>query len=107
MHCKSNNNMDEKIQNIVNTRQEYNFKIYALVNQNRVLSKQRELLLTCIEQYSQQRFGQIICNYICPDYRDAEPSVETILIMDAFFPENPDPFYEEPQVTYARLKRNI
>ena len=56
-------------------------------------------------KYPQQRAGQIICNYICPDYRNKEVSVSTKIIMEALFPDNPDPFYEESEVTLKRLSK--
>lgn len=56
----------------------------------------------CIEGMPQQRFGQIICNYILPDYRCSFPSDITKDFMTRVFPINQDPFYEE---SYATLKR--
>lgn len=87
------------------TRQQANYKIFKLIKDNCVVSNYAEQILTCIQQYPQQRFGQIICNYIFPDYRDIDPSVETKAFMNAIFPNNPDPFYEESVETYNRLKR--
>lgn len=57
-----------------------------------------------IFKYPEQRFGQIICNYICPDYRNYEVSEETKYIISNLFPDNPDPFFEEPWETFKRLK---
>lgn len=56
-----------------------------------------------IERFPDGRFGQIICNYICPDYRDKNPSNQTLEILNTLFPNNPDPFYEESYVTLERL----
>lgn len=55
--------------------------------------------------YPQQRAGQIICNYICGDYRDGEGAVspQTHEILNELFPGNPDPFFEESGVTFKRL----
>lgn len=39
-----------------------------------------------IELFPDQRFGQIICNYVLPEYRER------------------DPFFEESKDTYNRLK---
>lgn len=39
-----------------------------------------------IELFPDQRFGQIICNYVLPEYRER------------------DPFFEESKDTYDRLK---
>ena len=58
-----------------------------------------------IERYDQQRFGQIICNYVCGDYRDRKVSQFTQQFMEKFFKINFDPFYEEPKETLERLKK--
>lgn len=87
------------------TRQQANLKIYKLIKDNPVVSDKATEILQCIIDYTQQRFGQIICNYICPDYRDMEPSAETKALMSAIFPGDPDPFYEESVTTLNRLKR--
>lgn len=55
------------------------------------------------EQMPQQRAGQIICNYICGDYRWDEPMHPTKHIMEVLFPGNPDPFFEESVITLKRL----
>lgn len=44
------------------------------------------LLGELIELFPHQRFGQIICNYVFPEYREK------------------DPFFEESKGTYNRLK---
>lgn len=59
-----------------------------------------------IEIFPQQRFGQIITNYICPDYRDQEPSEFTQQLMGKWFDISFDPFFEESQETYERLCKN-
>lgn len=56
-----------------------------------------------IDAYPNQRFGQIICNYICPDYRSEHVSTFTKIFMKTIFPNNPDPFFEESKETYERL----
>lgn len=61
--------------------------------------------LACM--YPQQRAGQIICNYICGDYRDVEPMNPTKVILEELFPGNPDPFFEESYETLNRLKKNM
>lgn len=88
------------------TRHEANNKILDLIQDNVVVSKVIADIQEHIDEYPQQRFGQIICNYIFPDYRDSDPSVETKAFMNAIFPNDPDPFYEESVETYNRLKRN-
>ena len=44
------------------------------------------LLREMIEVVPEQRFGQIICNYVFPNYRER------------------DPFFEESEATLERLK---
>lgn len=85
-------------------RQIINFQIYELIKDNSVIFSKTPEILQCINDFPHQRFGQIICNYICPDYRSAEISSETLALMTALFPNNPDPFYEESIVTLKRLK---
>lgn len=63
-----------------------------------------ELFDFYVEKCSQLRAGQIFCNYICPDYRDKEPAALTVIIMDAIFDIQCDPFYEESYETLKRLK---
>lgn len=84
------------------SRQEVNYKIACLIATQ---SDPETALDLCdlIEKYPQQRFGQIICNYVCTDYRDPEPNLHTKVIMDALFPDVSDPFYEESTVTLKRL----
>jgi formiminotetrahydrofolate cyclodeaminase len=88
-------------------RQQYNNKIFDLIKDNIVISNVKDTLKELIDTYDQQRFGQIICNYICPDYRDSEQSIESKAIMDALFNNvKCDPFYEESFETYNRFKRD-
>lgn len=57
-----------------------------------------------MKEHPSLRFGQVMCNDVCPDYRDENPSEKTRDIMDLFFNDCPcDPFYEEPEKTYHRL----
>ena len=93
--------MDTKI-----TRQEVNREIAQYLKEHSFLAvraiadKFREL----VEQYPHQRAGQIICNYICPDYRNEHPVFLTKQVMKGLFPINYDPFYEESIDTLKRLK---
>ena len=59
----------------------------------------------CIEGIPQQRFAQIICNYILPDYRSSYPSEITKDFMEQVFPNNSDPFYEESYITLKRISQ--
>ena len=57
----------------------------------------------CIETYKQQRFGQIVCNYIAPDYRWS-PCRQSQDVMHVLFHElDMDPFFEESEDTMKRL----
>lgn len=57
----------------VKTRKDYNKEIL-------------HILEDLIEALPEQRFGQIICNYVLPDYRER------------------DPFFEESKTTLERLQ---
>lgn len=96
------------------TRKEVNLKIAEIIKGLPIDNLQFELIDGSImllsnlfkvlaEEYPHQRAGQIFCNYICPDYRNKEVNTKTKLIMQTLFPENPDPFFEESEVTFKRL----
>lgn len=84
-------------------RQEANLKIADILKGTAwdQLGIQLEVLA---KKFPQQRAGQIICNYICPDYRSQSISTETNTILETLFPGNPDPFFEESITTLKRLK---
>lgn len=86
----------------ISKRQEANLKIADILKGTRwhQLAIQLEALS---KEFPQQRTGQIVCNYICPDYRDQITSVETQATMNFLFPENPDPFFEESVITLKRI----
>ena len=89
----------------ISKRQEANLKIASILLGHsdariRMIGGQLKMLA---EQYPQQRAGQIICNYLHSDYRDATPSVVTQIVLEELFPGNPDPFFEESVVTLKRL----
>lgn len=91
-------------------RQEYNKKILDFLIEKEYICEDSGLcdkLKECIETFPQQRFGQIICNYICWDYRDKTISDFTEKFMNTVFPGNPDPFFEESKYTYYRLTKEI
>lgn len=94
------------ISETISKRQEYNRKILSVLKslypemQNRF-----PLIEECIESFPLQRFGQIICNYVCPDYRSQDVSSITSHIMESIFPSDPDPFFEESKTTFKRLTR--
>lgn len=86
-------------------RQEANRKILSILKARypNVFRDHFDTISEWIEKFPSGRFGQIICNWICSDYRDADPSWETLIIMEVLFPDDPDPFYEESIVTLKRL----
>lgn len=91
-------------------RQEYNRKILDFLIKKECIWEDSGIydkLKECIEIFPQQRFGQIVCNYICGDYRDKIISDFTKEFMNIIFPDNPDPFFEESHYTYYRLTREI
>lgn len=87
------------------SRQEYNYLIAALIKEK--YPQWNDLIIDTviplIDKYPDQRFGQIICNYICPDYRNEKLSPPTKQFMSTIFPIKMDPFYEESSKTYKRL----
>lgn len=91
----------------IQKRQEFNLEIAKWLREHdflvvRAIAGKFEELA---KQYPQQRAGQIICNYICPEYRDENPTIVTKQIMEGLFPGNPDPFFEESYETLKRLKQ--
>lgn len=99
-------------------RQEYNRKIYDYLLNNKEFRDKLESIIgndsaffdplnSLIDTYSQQRFGQIICNYIIPDYRDSLPNDLTIWLQEYLFQNNQDPFFEESHYTYYKLTGEV
>lgn len=83
-------------------RQKWNYKVLGLFY--RKYSIYDSSLQELINTYPEQRFGQIFCNYICPDYRSETPTDKTkIWLMTDLFPKDMDFFYEEPWETFNRL----
>lgn len=88
------------------TRQEANREIINFIAEKEILDEVfinpiKEL----IEKWPNQRFGQIMCNYACPDYREAVTTSTTKLIMNKLFKDfKYDPFYEESTETLERLQ---
>lgn len=88
-------------------RQQYNYRILDLVVDTEICYELTYCywdIIELIANYPDQRFGQIICNYVCSDYRTSNPSLFTRRVMDKLFPDNPDPFFEESSETYKRLE---
>jgi hypothetical protein len=85
-------------------RQNYNYKILETI-QNKLpeFEAYYDEIENYIEKCPQQRFGQILCNYICWDYRDKQCDWEHRKLLNTIFPNNPDPFFEESSETYLRL----
>lgn len=88
----------------ISKRQEYNYKILSIIKATYPeMTDKFSLIKEKIDTYPEQRFGQIMCNYICPDYRSKDVSSLTVHIMESIFPGNPDPFFEESITTLKRL----
>ena len=88
-------------------RQEANYKILDILKDkypeyNYIYNDIKKL----VSQFEHQRFGQIICNYVCPDYRSSVVSEITSDIMNKWFPINFDPFFEESTETLKRLSND-
>lgn len=91
-------------------RKQANLKISRILGRLDIGKKYPEIIDAfewLMQSHPQQRASQLFCNYICGDYRNKNVSEETKEIMEALFPGNPDPFYEEPDVTLKRLRKNI
>lgn len=86
-------------------RQEYNKKILEICPD--FYPEFKEEVVLNIDLFPDQRFGQLICNYICPDYRDSEVSNLSIVIMNTLFSDwrQYDPFFEESSETFKRLSK--
>lgn len=89
-------------------RQKFNFEIADILKNHPdilVCGIARDFRMMA-EKMPQQRAGQLICNYICGDYRDVEPAYPTKHILEVLFPGNPDPFFEESYETLKRLSQS-
>jgi hypothetical protein len=95
----------EQIQNrqtlnreIVKTLRDYN-----ILNNDKLLDKIEKM----VEQCPKQRFGQIIVNYFCQDYRDQNVSDKTKDLFDRLmfdrYPKNVDVFFIESYELYNNL----
>ena len=85
-------------------RQKWNYKVLDLLKESYAILNNN--IFELIKEYPNQRFGQIICNYICPDYRDKNPSYTTeIWLRTDLFSKDIDFFYEEPWETFNRLSK--
>lgn len=89
----------------IGKRQEANLKIASILkgSEHSALRVIANRFAELAKQYPQQRAGQIICNYICDDYRCGHTSALTVDILNLMFPGDPDPFFEESVVTLKRL----
>lgn len=93
----------------IRNRQKFNFEIADILTNHPdilVCGIARDFRMMA-EKMPQQRAGQIICNYICADYRDPEAMYPTKHILEVLFPGNPDPFFEESYETLKRLKTEM
>ncbi len=91
----------------IQKRQESNLKIADILKGTQLEAKYQvgTRLTELANQFPQQRAGQLITNYIVPEYRFA-PTNATREILEALFPGDPDPFFEESVVTLERFKSN-
>jgi hypothetical protein len=95
-----------KTNKLIKSRQSYNYDIIKLLYDNYPqFSECFPYIEEAIDKYPQQRFGQIICNYICSDYRDNQVSLFTTEFFNTIFPNDPDPFFEESKETFKRLSQ--
>lgn len=93
------------------SRQDYNKSILSWLENNNdpVLANEPKLapyIERMIKAYPDQRFGQLIANYICPDYRDGVPTAFTRSVLRAWFSGyEGDIFFEESKNTLERLNK--
>lgn len=88
------------------TRKEANLEIAKILKRSIFETDYNlgSIFTTLAIEYPQQRAGQIVCNYICPDYR-WEPSKDSQRIMLSLFNIKYDPFFEESTETLERLQK--
>lgn len=94
------------------TRQNYNLKIIELLKEKKffqsffgdnMASKMYETIEDCIIDFKDQRFGQIITNYIYPDYHHRNDYALNNMMDMLFYGCSGDPFFEESEETFNRL----
>lgn len=95
------------------SRQNYNILIFNQLKKSKFFEsfmdgqtseKVYNTLDECILDYPDQRFGQIFTNYVYPTYRDRQDTVLNQVMDMMFYGCTCDPFYEESNETYNRLK---
>jgi hypothetical protein len=84
------------------SRKEFNLKLLEELKKRPEFEMIIGYLPELIEKYPDQRFGQLFCNYIFPEYRYRSYLMSIFKFMDEIFPGNPDPFFEESSETYNR-----
>ena len=102
------------------SRYEYNVKIVNLLTNSQefrdLVKKYRtpefdefiDTLGNTIYQHKNQRFAQIWCNYIVPDYREPKPGEFAKWSLGFLFGNiHQDPFYIESKTTYKYLKNKL
>lgn len=103
-----------KFDEMIERRQEFNKKVSDLLKKDNNLKvlldaidqdfeEFFETLDDLIEGHPQQRFGQIVCNYIFWNYREDDMPEMARKTFEYIFPINFDPFYEESYETWERL----
>lgn len=88
-----------KIYNIQH-RHEVNLLIYEILMNHSPFMKEEfmsEHMFKLICKYPQQRFGQLLCNYVFPDYSYTDNEIMKIIFGEY------DPFYEESIDTYLKV----
>lgn len=95
-------------------RIEYNKKIVSLLKSLNLgyipeLRKMLEETNGLMNKYPYMRFGQVVCNFICPNYMDKsikQTEHEKMFMKYVFRDCKIDPFYEEPWDTLKRIQEN-
>ena len=91
----------------IDSRSKYNEMIFhtvQFIEMESHYSGTESIIRKKLEKNKNLRFGQVVCNTVCSDYRDEKVSEFTKNVMMWLFHDlKMDPFYEEPVDTYNRL----
>ena len=101
---ESRKTYNEKCLNILKFNDKFNKALIRHDNLTYFFDKTKKM----INNHPEQRFGQILCNYILPnyqfdlDYADDKDNELMNIVFENYFN---DPFFEESIDTYNRLKQ--
>lgn len=94
------------------TRKEYNLEIFEELKNRKffnsfltdeMTNEVHDVLMECINDFPEQRFGQIFTNYVYPDYRNRSDETLNHIMDMLFYGVEMDPFFEESSESHKRL----